>query len=220
MTLIYKALKLNNDDIIEVDKQDKEFINIPLSTNLEQIRNEIKSYINQHPDKMLVANPVRYMINSTSENELIETMKKEVKSLKLINKIIDFEVMDELKQDERDYGIDFGLLKPLHGYIIKDINLNTIKFCQLLDELAQVFDDVYLIKCMTDDPYTERVVLLISERTSDESIKENPSLPINQESFINFLYAIYANGLYVLKASEEEYKKIVAQNVKLFKGLI
>ena len=219
MTLIYKVIKADDDDKLTID--DDEFINAPLSTNIENIRNEIKTYINNHPDKVLVANPVRYLISSTSDDELVEIMKKEVKSLKLISKIIDIDndlITDENK-DERDYGIDFSLLKPLHGYVIKDINLNTIKFCKLLDELSQVFDDVYIIKCMTDDSYSERVILLISERTTDEAIKSTSGLPINQESFINFLYAVFTNGLYVLQSNEEEYKKIVAQTVQFYKSI-
>lgn len=215
MALVYRCLK-SDDGVNEIEEQNIK----PLSTNIEQLRDEIKKYISSHPDKVLVANPTRYMIDSTSDNELIEVMKKEVKSLKLVNKIIDFEIMDELKLDEKDYGIDFGLLKPRHGYIIKDVNLNTIKFCQLLDKLAEAFDDVFVIKCLTDDAYSDRVVVLISERTTDEPIKDIQGLPINQESFINFLYAVYTNGLFILQANEEDYKKIVSQCAKLFNSLI
>ena len=147
-------------------------------------------------------------------------MKKEELLLKHTDKIKQFEYL-KVKNDENDYGIELGSLKPLTGYIVDDINLNTIKFCKLIDKLAIAFDNVWLIKCGIDDPHTERIIILITDRASDKVIKDS-LIPVNQEGLINFLYAVYSRALFVLKANENDYKKIVAscvqlvQNVKMF----
>ena len=241
-TLVYKCVKGDAKSV------NKESLTGMLSTNLESIRNEIRNFCVRNLEKVAVCNPSRYIIKTSIDrkdsktnedgsveeedyiepdslnlgtkelnSELIEYMKHEIKSLKLVDKLNGFETI-EPKQSDIDYGIDFGLLKPRTAYFISDVNLNTIKFVHLVDELASLFDDVWIIKCGIDDPYTERVCILISERTDDTtSFPPGEYIPINQQNLIDFLYSVYTKAVFMLKADENDYKHIVSSCVALIK---
>lgn len=213
----------------------------PMSTNLERMRNNIRKLMRDKQEKVLYSNVARYLISidkdkstddiddeqididelrakskqlsETIESELIEYMKKEVKSLKLTD-VKEFET-ELIKQID---DIDVMSLKPNVGYIISSINLNTLAFCDVISGIAELFDKLWLIKCGVDDCYTERVVLLVDGRNDNHNIS-GQKLPIYQEQLINFLYAVYSNAEFVLSSNEDEYKKVVARSIKLINAV-
>ena len=210
----------------------------PMSTNLERMRNNIKKLMRNDSEKTLYSNVARYLISTdkkgddiddssevsiddlrakskqlseTIESELVEYMKKEVKSLNLTN-IKEFN--DIVKLDD----VDVMQMKANVGYIISDINLNTTDFNVFIDNVAELFEKVWLVKCGIDDCYTERVVLVVDKRNDSNSVS-NSSLPIHQEELINFLYAVYSNAEFVLSSNDNEYKKIVERSIKLINAV-
>lgn len=222
MSLIYKVKKCScqhetNDSV--------------LSSNIEQMRNEIKNLINKNHEKVLYSNPVRFMINNEddeykSENdikvesnqtlsdknniEIVSLMKKELKQFDFVNNV---ELMTETQIKESDYGFNFETMNENYAYIIPPINLNTRKFVHFLDTLRNVFSPVYVMKSSIDDAYTERIIIIVGKRTSEDRQTDSN----NQTSFIDFLYTLYSRSLFVLKSNEEEYKQFTKVCVDVFR---
>lgn len=177
------------------------------------MRNEIKRLLKDGDIGIL--NCFRYIIlkkesptEEEIENTLVEYMKKEVKSLKLCN-VKEFEHTDIAKLFKT-----MRTLKPNVGYIIEQFNLNMTDLVLMVDLISSLFNNVWLIKPVIDDNCRERLVLLCEGRNNNET-PGNDELPINQEELINFLYAIYGKALFELKATDEEFKKIVQNSVKV-----
>ena len=238
MTLVYECV--NKQDSVNVSENND---NEPLSTNIERMRKKILKLVNEDKEKALISNVVRYLLeydnedNNESTNdsqtdlsidelrkknkelsdkmdaELIEYMKKELKSLKLCE-ISEF-IITEANESEKDYNIDIMNMKSNTAYIIPSVNLNTIKFCSFIGEISELFDKIYVIKCFVDDSYTERVVILTGTRNEQQTV--NSSNIIHQEELINFLYSIYSKALFTLQSTENDYKKITECSLKILK---
>lgn len=240
MTLVYEVLggesEINSlDNSVNIDE-------LPLSTNIERMRRKITKLINEDKEKALYSNIVRYLLeyddddmdnttnlsideirshtkslNEKMNNELIEYMKKEVKSLKLCE-IIEFITISAT--DEPNYSIDIMNLKSNIAYIINNINLNTNKFCSFVDQLSELYDKVWIIKCFVDDCYTERIVIVVKERNEKQIVvQNNKNILVNQEKLINFLYSIYSKAIFILQTNEEEYKKLTEYSLKVLKSV-
>ena len=149
--------------------------------------------------------------------ELLEYMKKEIKSIDGLN-VDKFEIIEP--NDSADYGFNFETMNPKTAYILQPINLNSIKFILFVDELAHYFKPVYIVKCAVDDVYTERVAVIVGDKKDNTSVKtDGVYIPTNQTSFIEFLYSIYSRALFVLKSSESEYKQFTNACVKLVRNI-
>ena len=149
--------------------------------------------------------------------ELLEYMKKEIKSIDGLN-VDKFEIIEP--NDAADYGFNFETMNPKTAYILQPINLNSIKFILFVDELAHYFKPVYIVKCAVDDVYTERVAVIVGDKKDNTSVKtDGVYIPTNQTSFIEFLYSIYSRALFVLKSSESEYKQFTNACVKLVRNI-
>ena len=208
------------------------------------MRRTIKKLVNEDKEKALFSNVVRYLLEYNKDDkkdddeeiekkfdgtnqitieeiqevnkelsqkmdeELIEYMKKEIRSLKLIdNKVEEFELIN-LKE------FDIMSMKENVAYICESMNLNSFQFCSIIDNISQLFEKIFIIKCGCDDCYTERVVVLGSKRNEKQSVNEKRVYNV-MERLINFLYGVYANAIFILKSSDKDYKKITERAVKL-----
>lgn len=229
MSLIYKVKKCDgryetNDSM--------------LSSNIEQMRNEIKNLIDKNYEKVLYSNPIRFMIKDKSDEidnedkseseikiessqtlsernnaEIVELMKKELKQFDFVGGV---ELMTESQIKESDYGFNFETMNENHAFIIPPINLNTRKFVHVLDMLGNLFSPVYVMKSSIDDAYTERIIIIVGKRTSEDK-PDSQAQSNNQSSFIDFLYTVYSRSLFVLKSDEEEYKQFTKACVNVFR---
>ena len=229
MSLIYKVKKCDgrhetNDSM--------------LSSNIEQMRNEIKNLIDKNYEKVLYSNPIRFMIKDKSDEndnedkseseikiessqtlsernnaEIVELMKKELKQFDFVGGV---ELMTESQIKESDYGFNFETMNENHAFIIPPINLNTRKFVHVLDMLGNLFSPVYVMKSSIDDAYTERIIIIVGKRTFEDK-PDSQAQSNNQSSFIDFLYTVYSRSLFVLKSDEEEYKQFTKACVNVFR---
>ena len=224
MSLIYKVKKSGI--------QQENMLNLPLSTNIEKMRNEIKSLINKNQNKALYSNPIRFIIDKDDEQkseneikiesskslseridaEIIKLMKKELKQFKFINNV---EIVDEQQINESDYGFNIETMKDKHAYILSSVNMNTRQFVSFLDMLSNLFSPVYVMKSIIDDSYTERIVVIVGEHLANNTVSSQVSN--NQSSFIDYLYTVYSRALFVLKSSEEEYKQFTKTCIDSFR---
>lgn len=204
--------------------------NKQLSSNLERMRMEIVKLLNDDREKALHANVFKYLIPLKDEkmksdddtndadmddvddsikplidSEIVEYMKKEIKSLEICD-VNGFETLDYNKID----------IMTMDGkaYVINPTNLNTVKFAEFIDAISVLYSDSWLIKCAIDDCYTERVVLICSGKNDVHGLPKH-LLPIYREELINFLYAIYSKALFVLKSTDEEFKMIVSAAARI-----
>ena len=238
MTLVYNIK--GGGGFISESNYSSSIASGPLSLNIEQMRDEIKRFISKNHEKTIYSNPVRYMIETIKggdketepiepplgtgsetetkiNSELIEHMKKEIKSLKLNDEQeVDVQVLDAEDVKGSDYGFNFEQMKEHTAYIIPPVNLNTFSFIHFIDLVGHYFDHCYVIKCGLDDSYTERIVVYIGQRLTDSSPTSKLYIPTNERSFIDFMYLIYARALFVLKSSDDEYKSYTNACVKLF----
>lgn len=229
MSLIYKVKKCDgryetNDSM--------------LSSNIEQMRNEIKNLIDKNHEKVLYSNPIRFMIKDESDEndnedkseseikiessqtlsernnaEIVELMKKELKQFDFVGGV---ELMTESQIKESDYGFNFETMNENRAFIIPPINLNTRKFVHVLDMLGNLFSPVYVMKSSIDDAYTERIIIIVGKRTFEDK-SDSQTQSNNQSSFIDFLYTVYSRSLFVLKSDEEEYKQFTKACVNVFR---
>ena len=235
MSIIYECV--NKSDRNEFSKIGVEQLpeettdNTPLSTNLERMRMKIKKLMKDDKDKCLYSNVARYLIGydkegdsdeelsideiraksqqllETMESELVEYMKKEIQSLGFkVDKYIDVDIDN----------VDVMNLGSNVAFIV-NVDMNTVKFETFVDQLAELYDKLSIVKCGVDDCYTERVVIILGERNEVNSISD--SFPVHQEEMINFLYAVYSNAIFVLSSNKAEYKKIVECSVKLINSV-
>ena len=235
MTLIYNIISGSNYKGHESRIE-------PLNYNIESMRDEIKQFIKKNKEKAIFANPVRHIVkidkdasmsggdsepidllegtNSELDQkinaELIEVMKKEIKT---IFDDLNVEVLKDEDMKGNDYGFNFEEMKEHTAYILQPINVNTYSFIHFIDLIGHYFKNSCLIKCGLDDAYTERFVLYIGERLTNEPTTEELYIPINEQSFIDFMYSVYGRALFVLKSSENEYKDFTKASFKLFQNV-
>ena len=217
-----------------------------LSTNITRMRNKIKTEMELHPTKVMYINPVRAVIGLNNDNsnerdeneeeegskelselrqttelrsekietELIAVMTKEINKLKLINHNVDLVCAT---------GNDLKNLNSVHSntaYVIDDTNPNTHEFLSILNGLCKQFTCVWLIKCSVDDPYTDRFVILTADNINDDVSNTNDVStddPTNQAALIDFLYAVCATALTIIRLNKNEFRKhikIVMQTLR------
>ena len=245
MTLVYNII--GGSDYMAKNNDD-DSAHRPLSENVELIREEIKRFISKNNEKAVYANPVRYILkidkdeitkggdkesepivmlmgtNSETDkkinSELIEYMKKEIKSLKLRDDgEIEITVLNEKDIKGSDYGFNFEQMKEYTAYIISPININTFSFIRFIDLIGHYFENCCIIKCGLDDAYTERMVLYIGHRLTDSPTTSTLYIPTNERPFIDFMYSIYSRALFVSKSSDDEYKSFTNACVKLIRNV-
>ena len=152
-------------------------------------------------------------LSERNNAEIIELMKKELKQFDFVKGV---EIMTESQIKESDYGFNFETMNENHAFIIPPINLNTRKFVHVLDMLGNLFSPVYVMKSSIDDAYTERIIIIVGKRTSEDK-PNSQTQSNNQSSFIDFLYALYSRSLFVLSSDEEEYKQFTKACVNVFR---
>ena len=220
MALVFKAIRNDEIDTNKLNKSTDEsnesdgmYEKSILSSNLEKLRNDIKEYMKYNVDKVIHSNVFRFILPVEDENEipkmLDEYMQKEIKSLKLCN-------IEQFEQLEFNTMENINTVKPNVGYLINNVNINTVQFLNFIDDLSCRFENVWLVKCEIDDCYTERLVLICE---NDNKVVNKSKLPINEEELINFLYALYSRALFILKSTDDEFKKIVQYSVKVLNNV-
>lgn len=216
-------------EIVDKKKYNNDSVNNEnnlISDNVEILRNDIHTYIDDDRTEYTFSNPARFLISDnisdersdweSDENDEIVSLEKlrndtniEMKKINnALNSAIEKEVIEfaekefgeKMMIEEFDWDVNhtksFTIFRINGIFDNNRININSNKFGVYIDKVSQLFDKCTIIKPLLSDPYSDEIYMIFGNKKCDTCIEN--FIPINYENYIDFLYSVYSYAIYVL----------------------